>query len=306
MELDGLRALAAQQKVPASVIFNVVTDALTAAGSAGAGVRVEIDNASGKLVGFDADDNPLGALDLDRAAAEVTRQAVTSWMKDSKRREIVGVWATRENTVVEAAVINTAPNGEVRFAFDGAYGVLPTGEQIPGEVLKPGDKVALLVLAANVDAREKTKLALSRRQPALIAKLMEKVTPELANGTVTITSIAREPGVRTKVALTSSSDKVDPVAAVVGAGGYRMRSVTDVLGAEKVDLVHYDPDLAKFVANSLSPAVVTSAEVLNGVKKEVLAHVPLSSMNVATGKGGINLVLAKRLTKAKIRLAPHD
>lgn len=239
-------------------------------------------------------------------ATAAARQAVIAWVKDLERRKAVGPWAAREGRIVEAAVTGEGRNGELRLLVDGVLGVLPAGEQVLTEQLVRGTRVPVLLLAANVDNNGAIRLSLSRRQPALIERLIVDACPEVRNGQVSVVGVVREPGVRAKVALASAEENLDPVAAVVGAGGHRMRQVMAALGAERVDLVRHDTDLARFAAAALSPARTVDAVVLDEARRKVQVVVGAEELAAAEGADGLNLKLANRLTRTKIVLALAD
>lgn len=310
LDLDTLRALAASQNVPVHDVADVVAAALTDAyaKSPGAlpGASVELDDHSGTFVVVDQDEvtHPMPAA-LGRTAAAAARQAIVQWMRDQERRRKVGTWAQREGTAQNAVVVRHVPargkqGPETQLRIDGTDAVLPAGEAIAGEELHPGQQVQVLLLAANVDDRDRIKLTVSRRQPALVSALFDRHVPELADGQVTIVSVARDPGSRTKVAYTGTGG----AAALVGPSATRIRAVMAALGGEKLDLVERHEDLADFVAAALTPGKVQTCELTDPVRKQVRVTVlPDQALHTA-GRGGANISLAQRLTGARIQVDP--
>lgn len=307
-DTTALTALAHQQGLPVSDAVQVVSAALTDAYAKtpgavpGAVAVVDLDACQLRVEAAGVDVTPAG---FGRLAANTTRQALVQWIRDVERRRQVGPWANREGTVVLGTVkANPARNrrGEVVFTLDGATGVMPAGEAIPGEELAPGQQVAVLALAANVDDRVGVLVTVSRRQPALVSALFEQVVPELAGGQVEIVAIARDPGSRTKVAV--RGEGVDPVAAMVGPGGYRARQVTEGLVGERVDLVRHQEDLGAFVAAALTPGQVAETVVDPVRRNQVTVKVRTDQIALVRGRADANLRLAQRLTGAKIVVDP--
>lgn len=150
------------------------------------------------------------------------------------------------------------------------------------------------------------QITVSRTHPALVRKLFALEVPEIASGVVEIVSLAREAGHRTKIAVKANDPSINAKGACIGELGRRVRAVTDELGAEKIDIVDYSPDLPTFVANALSPAKVTSAYVIDQSLKAVRALVPDYQLSLAIGKEGQNARLAAKLTGAKIDIQPDS
>jgi N utilization substance protein A len=176
-------------------------------------------------------------------------------------------------------------------------GVLPKEEQIRGEFYKEGQRLKLFVL--RVDTTPKGPIILlSRIYPKLISKLFELEVPEISGNQIEIKAIAREPGSRTKIAVVSMADGVDPIGAMVGQRGVRVSAVISELGGEKIDIIEYSDNTAKFITNALSPAKVIDVKVLP--KNTALVIVPADQLSLAIGKDGQNVRLAAKLTGWKI------
>lgn len=309
MDFDArtLHQVATTVHVPLEEVVTVVTaalqDAYNATTAARADVHVHLDTASGRVLLLDETGAQVAPNGFGARATTAARQALTSWMRNLERVRKVGKWAQLEGAVVRGTVRAVTRDGEVRLDIDGTAAVLPAGEAIPGEALNPGMRMALLLLNANVTDRGTTKLTVSRRQPALVTALFdEHRTPRSAR--VQIVSVAREPGVRTKVAVTAADG--DPVRELVGVGGSVARAVMGDLGGERVDIVEHSTDLTMFVAAALTPARPTQVRILEEKRREVIAEVPADQMAVAAGAHGVNLRLAIKLTGARIRLAPAE
>jgi len=176
-------------------------------------------------------------------------------------------------------------------------GILPREEQVPGEFYRPSQRLKTLVL--KVEQTPKGPLIfLSRSYPKLVSKLFELEVPELSAGQIQIKSIAREAGSRTKIAVASTVEGIDPIGAAVGQRGTRVTAVINELGGEKIDIIEYSEDPEKYIANALSPAKVNEVKRLPKNKAQVI--VPEDQLSLAIGKNGQNVRLAAKLTGWKI------
>lgn len=187
--------------------------------------------------------------------------------------------------------------------FNRATGILPAEEQIPGEYFQRGQRVRAYLYSVE-DTQRGIDLRLSRTHPKFIEKLFAVEAPEVANGIVEIKSIAREAGSRSKIAVSSSDEHIDPVGSCVGQKGTRVNTVTQELSGEKIDIIPWTLDPKQFVSNSLSPAKVISIEVDEKEHKAVV-EVAEDQLSLAIGKGGQNVRLAAKLTGWRIDIKAH-
>jgi N utilization substance protein A len=231
-----------------------------------------------------------------RIAAQAAKQSILQKLRESERDSILAEWREREGTVV-SGVVQRFERGHVYVDLGRTVGVMFANESIPGEHYRPGERLRFLVLAVQEDSRL-PGIVLSRSHPHFVAKLFELEVPELADKVCEIKVLAREPGSRTKMAVFSHSEGVDPVGACVGQRGTRVMAVNNELGQEKIDIVEWAEDPAKFIGNALSPAKVTSVEALP--RREARVYVPEDQLSLAIGKGGQNVRLAAKLTGWKI------
>src|SRR5581483_11989635 len=229
-------------------------------------------------------------------AAQTAKQVILQKLRESERDSILSEWRGKEGQIVSGAV-QRFERGNVFIDLGRTIGVMFTNESIPGEHYRAGERLRFLVLAVQEDTRL-PGIILSRANPRFVMELFKTEVPELAEGAVEIRSIAREPGNRTKVAVTSVAEGVDPVGALVGQRGTRVNAVTNELGNEKIDIAEWSEDPEVFIANSLSPAKVERVEILP--RREARAYVPESQLSLAIGKGGQNVRLAAKLTGWKI------
>jgi len=231
-----------------------------------------------------------------RIAAQTAKQVILQKLRESERDSILNEWRDKEGQIVSGAV-QRFERGNVFIDLGRTIGVMFANESIPGEHYRTGERLRFLVLAVQEDTRL-PGIILSRSHPKFVTELFRMEVPELADGSIEIRSIAREPGNRTKVAVASKTDGIDPVGALVGQRGTRVMAVNNELGNEKIDIAEWSDDPEKFIANSLSPAKVESVEILP--RREARAFVPENQLSLAIGKGGQNVRLAAKLTGWKI------
>ncbi len=234
--------------------------------------------------------------DFGRIAAQAAKQVILQRLRESERNSILDEWRGREGTIV-SGIVQRFERGHVYIDFGRTTGVMFANESIPGEHYRTGERLRFYVLAVQEDTRM-PGIILSRSHPNFIRKLFELEVPELAEGTCEIKGIAREPGSRTKIAVSSNMNGVDPVGAFVGQRGTRVMAVTNELGPEKIDIIQWSEDPQEFLGHSLSPAKVTSVEILE--RREARVFVPDDQLSLAIGKGGQNVRLAAKLTGWKI------
>lgn len=240
---------------------------------------------------------PLPAqIDFGRIAAQTAKQVLLQKIKEVERDAVMSRFQTREGEIVSGVVQRIEPRAIV-LDIGRAYALLPKEEQVPGEFYRPDQRIKVYLLKVE-DSPKGPTIIVSRAHPKLITKLFELEVPEIGNGQVKIMSIAREAGYRTKIAVASSIEGVDPIGAMVGQRGTRIAVVINELGGEKIDVVEHSEDNDKFIANALSPAKVI--EVRSMPKNVALVIVPKDQLSLAIGKGGQNVRLAAKLTGWKI------
>src|SRR3989344_5696616 len=240
---------------------------------------------------------PLEAYDnFGRIAAQTAKQIILQELRESERESILSEWRSKEGQIV-SGVVQRFERGHVYIDLGRTTGVMFANESIPGEHYRASERLRFLVLAVQEDTRL-PGIILSRSHPKFVMKLFELEVPELAEGICEIKAIAREPGSRTKVAVESHADGVDPVGAFVGQRGTRVMAVNNELGAEKIDIIEWSDDPEKFIAHALSPAKVQSVEIMP--RREARVYVPEDVLSLAIGRGGQNVRLAAKLSGWKI------
>lgn len=231
-----------------------------------------------------------------RIAAQTAKQVILQKIKEIEREEITKEFEQKEGEII-SGICQRVEQKAVWFDLGRTVGILQKQEQIPNEFYKPGQRLKLYVL--KVEKGPKGPLVfLSRAYPKLVSKLFELEVPEISAGQVKIMSIAREAGSRTKIAVSSQEKGIDPIGACVGQKGTRIWAVINELGGEKIDVISWDEDPKKYIANSLSPAKVLEVKILP--KNKALVIVPNDQLSLAIGKDGQNVRLAAKLTGWKI------
>lgn len=234
--------------------------------------------------------------DFGRIAAQTAKQVILQKLRESERESILNDWRGKEEQIV-SGIVQRFERGNVFIDLGRTVGVMFANESIPGEHYRSGERLRFLVLAVQEDTRL-PGIILSRSNPKFVIELFRMEVPELMENAIEIRSIAREPGNRTKLAVASKTDGVDPVGALVGQRGTRVMAVNNELGNEKIDIAEWSDDPEKFIANALSPAKVERVEILP--RREARAYVPENQLSLAIGKGGQNVRLAAKLTGWKI------
>jgi N utilization substance protein A len=237
--------------------------------------------------------------DFGRVAASTCKQVVTQKIREAEKNSIISEYADKQDELmVGILAMEDAKNYYVDLGR--ARGILPKSEMIPGETVKMGSQIKVYV--SKVEAETKGPLILlTRKHYGLVKRLFESEIPEFKDGTLLIYGVAREPGVRSKVAIASTNEKIDPVGACIGEKGVRIASILKELNGEKVDLVVYSEEPDVFIKNALSPAKNAIVSIIESEKEHsALAIVPDDELSLAIGKKGINIKLASRLTKYRI------
>ncbi len=235
--------------------------------------------------------------DFGRIAAQTAKQVVVQRIRDAEREQVYDEFGDRVGEVVTGVVQRTEQRNVV-INLGKVDALLPPPEQVPTEPYNFNDRLKVYVLEVRRTTRG-PQVYVSRTHPNLIRGLFEFEVPEIAEGVVEIKSVAREPGQRSKIAVSSSEERVDPVGACVGHRGTRVQSVVNELYDEKVDIVRWSPDLTKFIAESLSPAKPSNVTI-EEPSKTALVTMPDNQLSLAIGKSGQNVRLAAKLTGWRI------
>jgi len=232
-----------------------------------------------------------------RMAAQTAKQVIIQKLREAERDMIFSEFKNKEHEVV-AGVVQRREGRIVLVDLDKAVGVLPAEEQIMNERYRPGDRVKVYVKQVGLTPRG-PEIILSRTSDEILRKVFYLEIPEISNGLVEIKAVVREAGNRSKVAVEAKSENVDPIGSCVGQRGARIQTIISELGGEKIDIIEYDEDPAKFIAKALAPAKVLTVE-LNEPEKKAVIKVAEDQLSLAIGREGQNVRLAARLTGCKL------
>lgn len=235
-----------------------------------------------------------------RIAAQTAKQVVMQRLKEAERGIIYDEYAAKEGDIVTGLIqrVERSEQKNVYLEIAKTEAILMPSEQIPNELYRPGDRLKCYLLEVK-KTNKGPQILVSRTHPGLLKRLFELEVPEIHDGFVEIRSVAREAGARSKIAVYSRDENIDPVGSCVGPKGLRVQNVVTELRGEKIDIVKWDEDPAVYIANSLSPSKVTSVEI-NETEKSSRVIVPDYQLSLAIGKEGQNARLAAKLTGWKI------
>ena len=322
IDMTALRGLEREKDISFDLVVSAIETALLTAYRHTEGAqphaRVELDRTSGEVAVLaqevdedgsvlrEYDDTPEG---FGRIAAMTARQVILQRLREAEHDVTFGEYVGREGDIVSGIVQQAPqrpggpPNRNVMVKLgtrpDSLEATLPPGEQVPGEVYAHGDRLKARVISVTRGQRGPL-VTVSRTHPDLVRGLFAQEVPEVADGSVEITSLAREAGHRTKIAVRSKVQGLNAKGACIGPQGSRVRAVQNELHGEKIDIVDWHEDPARFVAEALSPATVVSVTVVDPVQRSARVVVPDYKLSLAIGKEGQNARLAARLTGWRI------
>ena len=315
VDIAALRAIERDKDIPFETVLATIESALLTAYKHTDGhqphAKIDIDRKTGYVrviayrldehgeVGEEWDDTPEG---FGRIAATTARQVILQRLRDAEHEKTYGEFSAKEGEIIAGVVQRDSranARGMVVVAFGDTEGVLPAAEQVPGESYEHGARIKAYVIGVSRGLRG-PQITLSRTHPNLVRKLFALEVPEIADGTVEITSVAREAGHRSKIAVHSTVPGVNAKGACIGPVGARVRNVMSELNGEKIDIIDHADDPAVFVGNALSPAKVVSVRVVDERTKTAQVVVPDFQLSLAIGKEGQNARLAARLTGWRI------
>ena len=316
IDMAALRLIEREREIPLPVLLRTIEQALLLAYERTEGAqpraRIELDERTGRVtvlaqetdeagaVVREYDDTPTG---FGRVAASTARQVILQRIRDAEDDRVLGEFRGREGDVVSGQIQQGRDPRYVRVQLGSVEGVMPPAEQVPGENLAHGDRVRCYVVAV-AKGLKGPQITLSRSHPNLVRRLFAFEVPEIADGLVEICGVAREAGHRSKVAVRATRPGFNAKGACIGPMGQRVRAVMSELRGEKIDIVDYEEDPARYVAAALSPAKVLSSEVVDPGTRQTRVVVPDYQLSLAIGKDGQNARLAARLTGWRIDIRP--
>lgn len=314
VDITALRAVEKEKGIEFGSLIETLETALLSAYKHTEGhaprARVEVDRRTGQIrvlaqeitddeVVREWDDTPD---DFGRIAATTARQVILQRLRDVENERTFGDFAGREQDLITGTVTADArvnARGVVVVSLGDVEGVIPAAEQAPGETYQHGQRLRCYVVSVTRGMRG-PQITLSRTHPNLVRKLFALEVPEIADGSVEITAVAREAGHRSKISVRPMVSGVNAKGACIGPMGARVRAVMSELNGEKIDIIDWDEDPATFVGNALSPARALSVTVVDPVTKAARVIVPDFQLSLAIGKEGQNARLAARLTGWRI------
>ena len=240
--------------------------------------------------------------DYGRIAAQTAKQVILQKIREAEKETVSAEYRSKEGEII-SGIVQRIEGHTVFIDIGKTLGLLNREEQIPGEFYRPGQRLKLYILKVE-ETPKGSVVMLSRAYPKLVSRLFELEVPEVAAGTVVIKAIAREPGFRTKIAVTSNEEGVDPIGACVGQRGTRIMAVINELGGEKIDVIMWEEKPEKFIASALSPAKIIGVKVED--KNTATVFVPEDQLSLAIGKDGRNVRLAAQLTGWKVDIKPTE
>ena len=251
-------------------------------------------------------DIPLKTKDFGRIVVQTAKHVIRQGIKEAERGQMLQEFQSKNQELLSARVVRVDPTtGNVTLEIGKNEAVLPKTEQVPGENLQVGDMTKIFVVGIK-EGEKRPRIMISRTHPGLVRRLFESEVPEIFDGTIEIKSVSREAGSRTKIAVYSKDEDVDPVGACIGPRGQRVSNIVDALGGEKIDIVKYSDDPAQFVSEALAPSDVVEVEILDEGAKSCRATVPDDQLSLAIGNKGQNVRLAAKLTGWKIDIKPES
>lgn len=243
-------------------------------------------------------------MEFDRSSVHTAKQRAKQYLRDIQKDTLYSEFSGKENEVI-IGYYQRERNGNIYVDLGRTEGILPRKNQSPRETYAPGSRIKSLISEVRKTPGG-LQVVLSRRDPKFVEKLFELEVPEIYEKTILIHKIVREAGYRTKIAVRSVKEEVDPIGACVGLKGVRIQAVMKELEGERIDVLKYDPEPREFIRNALNPAQVTQVVILDESKKQALAVVPESQLSLAIGKQGLNVKLANRLVDWSIDVKTEE
>jgi len=244
--------------------------------------------------------------DFGRMAAQTAKQVIIQKIREAERNNVFEDFQGQEGQVVQGVVHRRGRTGDMLIDLGKITGVLPQAEQTRKDFYKPGARMQFYVMSVAMGARG-PEIMLSRSSNKMIESVFAQEIPEIAEGAVVIKAIARDPGERSKVAVHTDDESIDPIGACIGQRGSRITTIIDELGGEKIDVIQWNDDIHQFIKQALSPAKVEDVELKEeGEEKEAIAKLKEDQFSLAIGRGGQNVRLASDLVGWRIKVVQVD
>jgi transcription termination/antitermination protein NusA len=318
IDLNILRMLEQEKEIKFSVLVEAIEQALLTAYHRTPGAqdqaRVVLDQRNGHVTVFaaelDDEGNKVGEYDdtpegFGRIAATTAKQIMLQRLRDAEDELRFGEFSGKEGDIISGVIQQGRNPDDVMVDLGKLEAILPLGERVPGEKYEHGERIKCMVVSVRKGMRG-PQITLSRTHPNLVKKLFALEVPEIADGTVEIAAIAREAGHSTKLAVRTRVPGVNAKGSCIGPMGQRVRAVMSELHGEKIDIVDFSDDPAEMVAHALSPAQVSSVEIISLEQRSARVVVPDFQLSLAIGKEGQNARLAARLTGWRIDIRSDE
>ena len=312
IDMSVLRTIERDKDIPLDVLVTALEEALLNAYDKTEhpirGARVQLDRRSGRVQVLaperDEEGNVVGEYDdtpadFGRVAAATARQVIFQRLRDAQDEQKYGHFAASEGDIVVGVVQQDRDSRTVRVDLGSLEAILPQAEQVPGEEYTHGKRLRVYIVSVRKEMRG-PQVVVSRTHPGLVERLFRLEVPEIEEGVVEIKAVAREAGHRTKIAVKSNNPDVSAKGACIGPLGQRVRAVMNELNGEKIDIIDWSEDPARFVGQALSPAKVSSVRVVDLQARAARVVVPDYQLSLAIGREGQNARLAARLTGWRI------
>ncbi|HYO41063.1 MAG TPA: transcription termination factor NusA [Nocardioidaceae bacterium] len=318
IDMSILRALEREKEISFDILVEAIEQALLTAYHKTPGsqpiARVTLDRKSGHVTVMAAETDEAGSVVAEyddtpdgfgRIAATTAKQIMLQRLRDAEDDIKFGEFSGKEGDIVSGVIQQGRDPSDVMVDLGRLEALLPAGEQVPGERYEHGTRIRCLVISVRKGMRG-PQVMLSRSHPSLVKKLFALEVPEIADGTVEVCAIAREAGHRTKISVRTTVPGVNAKGSCIGPMGQRVRAVMNELHGEKIDIVDYSDDPAELVAHALSPARVSSVQIVDLAARSARVVVPDYQLSLAIGKEGQNARLAARLTGWRIDIRSDE
>ncbi|HEY2412440.1 MAG TPA: transcription termination factor NusA [Pirellulaceae bacterium] len=296
-----------EKAIDKEIVFQAIESALITAAKKHYGeladVVVTINRETGEITGTHAGE-PMDEAEISgRIGAQTAKQVIIQKIREAERDSLLGKFGAEIGAMITGVVTRNEGPATI-VAFDGIEAILPRSEQIPGESHHPNERVRAVIFEVKPQG-SRVKVVLSRTRPQLVQRLFEQEIPEIADGVISIQAISREPGHRSKVAVSSSDQRVDCVGACVGVRGNRIKNIVDELAGERIDIVRYNEDAETLIRAALQPAEVDQVLLCNMLGRAIVL-VREDQLSLAIGRKGQNVRLASKLCGWDIEIMTND
>jgi transcription termination/antitermination protein NusA len=295
-----------EKNIDAEVVFQAIEAAFASAVRRQRGeeseIVVQIDRTSG-VMNASVDGEPLDEDTIGRIGAQTAKQVIIQKIREAERDSLVQEFSTQIDDMVHG-IVQRVEGGATLVSLGSLEAILPRSEQIPGETHHPNERVRAVIHEVKPQG-SRVKVVLSRTRAVLVRRLFEQEIPEIAEGVIGIHALAREPGYRTKVAVSSTDQRVDCVGACVGVRGNRIKNIVDELGGERIDIVRWSDDPQALIPNALQPAKVDQVLLCDMLGRAIVL-VPEDQLSLAIGRRGQNVRLASKLCGWDIEIMTAD